>query len=62
MKWSDVRKLYPNQFVKLKTLSSHIKEGQEIIDDMAVISPIPMNCNQRIIKVKRGRISLSYNP
>jgi hypothetical protein len=40
MKWSEVRKLYPNQFVKLKALSSHIKDGQEIIEDMAVISPI----------------------
>ncbi|UTW71021.1 hypothetical protein KHA80_22600 [Anaerobacillus sp. HL2] len=40
MKWSEVRKLYPNQFVKLKSLSSHIKDGQEIIDDMAVISPV----------------------
>ena len=41
VKWSEVRKLYPNQFVKLKSLSSYIKDGQEIIDDMAVISPIP---------------------
>ncbi|RXJ04448.1 hypothetical protein DS745_03420 [Anaerobacillus alkaliphilus] len=41
MKWSEVRKLYPNQFVKLKSLSSHIKGGQEIIDDMALISPVP---------------------
>ncbi len=25
MKWSDVRNMYPNQFVKLKSLSSYIK-------------------------------------
>lgn len=41
MKWSEVRKLYPNQFVKLKSLSSHVENGQEIIDDMAVVSPVP---------------------
>ena len=41
MKWLEVRKLYPNQFVKLKVLSSHIKNGQEIIDEMAVIKPVP---------------------
>ncbi|MET3508195.1 hypothetical protein [Halalkalibacter oceani] len=40
MKWSDVRKLYPNQFVKLKVLSSHIKNGQEFIEDIAVIKPV----------------------
>jgi hypothetical protein len=41
VKWSEVRKLYPNQFVKVKSLSSHIKDGQEIIDDIAVISSVP---------------------
>lgn len=41
VKWSEVRKSYPNQFVKLKSLSSHIKDGQEFIDDMAVIAPVP---------------------
>ncbi|MGE8205994.1 hypothetical protein ACQKP0_15715 [Heyndrickxia sp. NPDC080065] len=37
MKWSEVRELYPNQFVKLKVLSSHIKNEQEMIEDVAVI-------------------------
>ncbi|WP_106497286.1 hypothetical protein [Lentibacillus sp. Marseille-P4043] len=40
MKWSEVRKLYPDQFVKLKVLSSHIENGQEFIEDIAVIKPI----------------------
>lgn len=40
MEWSEVRKLYPNQFVKLKILSSHIENEQEIIEDMAVITPV----------------------
>lgn len=40
MKWTEVRSLYPNQFVKLKVLSSHIKNEQEFIEDMAVITPV----------------------
>ncbi|WP_249872791.1 hypothetical protein [Oceanobacillus saliphilus] len=40
MKWSEVRNLYPNQFVKLKVLSSHIKNEQEFVEDMAVITPV----------------------
>ncbi|MBT2218299.1 hypothetical protein F3157_19735 [Virgibacillus dakarensis] len=40
MKWSEVRELYPNQFVKLKVLSSHIENSQEFIEDIAVIKPV----------------------
>ncbi|SHG52091.1 hypothetical protein [Ornithinibacillus halophilus] len=40
MKWSEVRKLYPNQFLKLKVLASHIENSQEFIEDIAVIKPI----------------------
>ncbi len=40
MRWTEVRKMYPNQFVKLKVLESHIENEQEIIDDVAVITPI----------------------
>ncbi|PAV31410.1 hypothetical protein CIL05_01785 [Virgibacillus profundi] len=40
MKWSEVRNLYPNQFVKLKVLSSQIKNKQEFVEDMAVITPV----------------------
>lgn len=40
MKWSEVRELYPNQFVKLKVLSSNIKNSQEFIEEMAVIKPV----------------------
>ena len=41
MKWSEVRKLYLNQFVKLKVLTSYIENHQEFIEDVAVIKPIP---------------------
>jgi hypothetical protein len=40
MKWSEVREIYPNQFVKLKVLSSYIESGQEFFEDIAVIEPV----------------------
>lgn len=27
MKWEEVRKIYPNSFVKIKILKSHIKDN-----------------------------------
>ncbi|SES05012.1 hypothetical protein SAMN04487944_11647 [Gracilibacillus ureilyticus] len=41
MKWAEVRQLYPNQFVKVKALSSHIENDQEFIEEVAVIKPVP---------------------
>lgn len=37
MEWNEVRKLYPNRFVKLQILSSRIENQVRYIDDMAVI-------------------------
>lgn len=37
MKWEDVRKLYPNRFVKLQILKSHIDNQVRYIEDVAVI-------------------------
>ncbi len=37
MKWEEVRKIYPNSFVKIKILKSHVKDDIRYIDDMAVI-------------------------
>lgn len=37
MKWEEVRKIYPNSFVKIKILKSHVKDDIRFIDDMAVI-------------------------
>lgn len=37
MKWAEVRKIYPNKFVKLQILNYHIENDIRYIDDMAVI-------------------------
>lgn len=43
MKWEVVRKIYPNRFVKLRVLESHIKANIKYIDDMAVIEALADN-------------------
>ncbi|MPN03565.1 hypothetical protein SDC9_150796 [bioreactor metagenome] len=40
MKWNDVRKIYPNQFVKIQVLDYHMDKNTEYIDDMTVINAI----------------------
>ncbi len=37
MQWNEVRKLYPNRFVKLQILKSRIENEVRFVDDMAVI-------------------------
>ena len=38
MTWNEVRKSFPNKFVKLQILKSHIENSVRYIDDMAVIA------------------------
>jgi hypothetical protein len=40
MKWDEVRKIYPNRFVKLQVLESHIEEDKKYIDNVAVMGTI----------------------
>jgi len=37
MKWEEVRKIYPDRFVKIQILKAHIKDSVRYIDDMAVV-------------------------
>jgi len=37
MKWEEVRKIYPNRFVKIQILDFHIENNVRYIDDMAVV-------------------------
>ncbi|OCL25188.1 hypothetical protein U472_12520 [Orenia metallireducens] len=40
MKWEEVRKIYPDKFVKLEVLNSHIEGNQEYVDEVAVIDTV----------------------
>jgi len=37
MKWSEVREIYPNKFVLLRSLEEHIENNKKCIDDVAII-------------------------
>ena len=43
MKWEEVRRTYPDKFVKLQILESHMEEDKKYIDDMAVVKVIEDN-------------------
>ena len=36
MKWNEVRKVYPNQFVKFEVLKSHVENDKEYIDNIVI--------------------------
>ena len=40
MMWSEVKKLYPNQFVKFEIVESHEDDKYKYVDDVAVIKAI----------------------
>ena len=40
MKWQEVRELYPNKFVKIEVIKSHIVDEKEYVDEVAVIKAI----------------------
>lgn len=40
LKWEEVRKIYPDRYVLLQVLESHIEEDKKYIDDVAIIRAI----------------------
>lgn len=54
MIWTEVRRLYPNQFVLMKILQSHTEDNYEVIDDVAVIRSIldPKEATRELVKSK----------
>ena len=43
MKWEEVRRIYPNRFVKLEILEHHMVDDIMIIDDVALIKELGDN-------------------
>ncbi len=57
MKWQEVRKLFPNQFVLVSILNFHEEEDKKIIDEVAPIRSIPEeNANKEFFNVEPGNI------
>ena len=40
MTWQEVRRLYPDQFVKFEIIESHVEGDKEFVDEVAVIKSI----------------------
>ena len=43
IKWEEVRRIYPNKFVKVQILKYHLEGNNKVVDDMAVIRVIDNN-------------------
>lgn len=54
----DVRKTYPNTFVKLQILDSHLEGNNKIIDEMAVIKVIDDNksATKELMNCREGTV------
>lgn len=54
MKWSEVKSLYPNQFVKFEIVESHEDDKYKYVDDIAVIKD-GYEAMKEFIKCKNGQ-------
>ena len=54
MKWDEVRKLYPNQYVKLSILDFHVEADNKIVTDVAFINVIedPKTATKELVHAK----------
>lgn len=58
MKWSELKNLYPNQFVKLKIVESHEDNKYKYVDDVAVIKVLKdgYEAMKEFTKCKNGKL------
>lgn len=40
MRWSEVQSMFPDSFVLLEDLKSHVENGNVVIEEVAVIRPL----------------------
>ncbi|WP_340022317.1 hypothetical protein MHI24_25315 [Paenibacillus sp. FSL K6-1096] len=58
MQWKEVRKIYPDQYVKLQILASHTEGNIKYVDDVALIRAIqdPKEATKELLQAKDGVI------
>jgi hypothetical protein len=58
MQWKEVRKIYPDQYVKLQILASHTEGNTKFIDEVALIRAIhdPHEATRELLHAKDGVI------
>lgn len=61
IKWEEVRDLYPDKFVKLEILESHIVDGKEYVDEVAIIKAVSddKEAMREFIKCKNKQVVYS---
>ncbi|MDC3418343.1 hypothetical protein [Aquibacillus salsiterrae] len=58
MKWSEVRRMYPNQYVKLNIIDFYLEGDKKIVTDVALINVIedPKLATKELLKSKGDTI------
>jgi len=58
MRWSEVRRIYPDRFVLLQILESHIEGDKKYIDDVAIIKTIEdsKQATHELVNAKQGTL------
>jgi len=58
MQWEEVRKIYPDQYVKLQILASHTEGNIKYVDEVALIKAIqdPQEATRELLCSKDGII------
>ena len=54
MKWSEVRKIYPNKFVLITSIESHVENNTKYVDDVAVIKVLDDDEASKILVKCKG--------
>lgn len=56
MQWEEVRRIYPDQYVKLQILASHTEGNMKYVDEVALIKAIhdPKEATQELLRSKGG--------
>ncbi len=57
MKWEEIRKQYPNTFVKFEVIEYHIEEDKEVVDELALIKVMQdgKEAMKEHLKCKKGQ-------
>jgi len=58
MKWEEVRTIYPERYVLLQILESHVEGDKKYIDDVAIIRAIndSKEATRELVNAKPGTI------
>lgn len=58
MRWDEVRCIYPNRFVLLQILESHIEGHKKYIDDVAIIKALDdsKQATRELVNAKPGTL------